>query len=88
MARFSLLALAGAAVILAGCEPKPGPVVVAPRPIDYTCEQSRQAGAEFDALPAGSVLRQYVTDYGRLRRALRAVLGLPEPAKCPAAPRS
>lgn len=88
MARFKLVALAGLGLALTACEPKPGPVVVAPRPAEYTCQQSRQAADEFDALPAGSMLRVYVTDYGRLRRALRAVLGLPEPAKCPAMEKS
>jgi hypothetical protein len=61
---------------------------VAPRPAEYSCAQSKAAAAAFDALPAGSILRIYVGDYGQLRRALRAALGLPDPPKCPAEPTS
>lgn len=74
--------------ILAACAPvvpppTPAPVVVAPMPRSYTCEQSRAAAAEYRALPAGSALKTYVDDYGLERRQLRAVHGLPEPAACP-----
>ena len=81
MRAFAVLTLAA----LAGCAPtpKPGPVVVAPVPKTYTCEQSRAAAAAYAALPAGSALKTYVDDYGLERRELRAVLGLPDPPKCP-----
>ncbi len=85
MGRFNVVALA-AILTVAGCgTPDPGPVVVAPQPVQYTCEQSRQAAAEFDALPAHAMIRVYITDYGRLRRALRAALRQPDPPRCPPA---
>jgi uncharacterized lipoprotein YbaY len=65
--------------------PAPAAVVVAPTPQAYTCAQSHQAGAEFDALPAGSALRVYMNDYAAERRELRRLLGLPDPPKCPPA---
>lgn len=38
---------------------------------------------EFAALPAGSMLKTAIVDYGRERDQLRAVHGLPRPAACP-----
>ncbi len=83
MARFSLLPLL---LLLASCgeqKPQPAEPVVAPYPKEYTCEQSKKAAAEFDALPPGSMLRVYVSDYGQERRELRAALNLPTPPACP-----
>jgi hypothetical protein len=79
------IACAAAAFSLAACapDPKPAATVVAPVPQAYTCAQQQQAAGEFDALPAGAVLRTMITDYRILRGKLRAVLGLPEPAACP-----
>lgn len=86
-----IAAVALLATLLAGCEilgfapskPAPAPHSVAPLPQQYTCEESRQAGVEYRALPPGSMLRRYMDDYGAERRRLRAVHKLPEPARCP-----
>lgn len=80
---------AAACVILAlvaACSPPPpalAPLVVAPMPRQYTCEQSRQLANEFAALPAGAMLKTAIIDYGQERDELRAVHGLPRPAPCP-----
>jgi uncharacterized lipoprotein YbaY len=73
------------ALLLAACgdRPPPAPAVVAPLPVQYSCAQSRQAAREFDALPAGAMLRVYLNDYGRERKELRGVHNLPDPPKCP-----
>lgn len=74
------------ALILGGClgtSPAPAPVVVAPLPKLYTCEQQRQLAAEYRALPPGSMLRIAVNDYGEERDRLRAAHGLAEPPPCP-----
>lgn len=76
---------AGLVVLLAlvACaERPPVPVVEAPTPQAYTCEQSQQAGREYDALPPTAQLRIYLNDYYLLRRQLRRILGLPEPSPC------
>lgn len=70
-------------LLAASCAPSPAaPPVVAPYPVQYTCEQLRILAAEYRALPAGSMLERAVSDYGVERRALRALHGLPDPA-CP-----
>ena len=72
--------------LVAACSPPPpvvAPVVVAPMPRAYTCQQSRQLANEFAALPAGAMLRVAIIDYGQVRDELRAVHGLPKPAPCP-----
>ena len=86
--RVSFHAAAAVAIIalVAACSPPPpaiGPVVVAPRPQEYSCEQQRRLANEFAALPAGSMLKTAIVDYGRERDQLRAVHGLPRPAACP-----
>lgn len=83
--RATICAAAASSWLLAACAPAPvpAPAVVAPTPQAYSCAQQRQAASEFDALPGTAVLRVFVRDYGSLRRQLRAVLGLPEPAPCP-----
>lgn len=71
--------------LVAACSPPPpvvAPSVVAPLPRQYTCEQSRQLANEFAAMPAGSMARQAIQDYGQERDELRAVHGLPKPAAC------
>jgi hypothetical protein len=89
MARSDLAGLA-LAVVLAGCSgpvqlstAPPAAVVVAPTPKTYTCAQTREAAGELAALPAGSMLRTLIDDYGDLRDKLRAALGLAPPPKCP-----
>lgn len=85
VARSSLAAIAGA-LLLGACAtlppPTPAPMVVAPAPKQYTCEQMRAAGRELDAIPPGAVLRTFINDYGAERRQLRAARGEPEPAGC------
>lgn len=79
-------ALCGLLLALAACSPPPptvAPIVVAPMPKVYTCEQQRQLADEFAALPAGSMAKQAIQDYGGERDQLRAVHGLPRPAACP-----
>lgn len=79
-----LLALILAALVAACAEGRPQlPVASAPLPQAYTCAQQRQAGAEFRALPADSMLRVLIDDYGLLRAQLRALHKLPEPTPCP-----
>jgi uncharacterized lipoprotein YbaY len=82
-----MLRAAIVAILLTGCvtaPPTPAPVVTAPAPVAYTCDQMRSAGRELDALPVGAMLRVLVNDYGVLRRALRAARGEDEPAGCAA----
>lgn len=79
------IALCGLLMAVAACSPPPpvaAPVVVAPMPVTYTCAQSRQLANEFAAMPAGSMAKQAIQDYGRERDELRAVHGLPKPAPC------
>lgn len=78
----SRIALLG--LLLASCAPAPtpAPIVAAPYPAQYSCADLRQANAEFEALPAGSMLAVLISDYDKVRRELRAVHGLPDPA-CP-----
>jgi hypothetical protein len=47
------------------------PVAVCPAIVNYTAEQQTQAANELDALPAGSILPRFMTDYGVLRARLR-----------------
>jgi hypothetical protein len=47
------------------------PVAVCPAIVPYTAEQQTQAADELDALPAGSILPRFMTDYGVLRAKLR-----------------
>lgn len=78
-----ILALGAA---LAACSPPPpvaAPSVVAPRPLEYTCDQQRRLATEFAAMPAAAMSRQAIIDYGRERDQLRAIHGLPRPAACP-----
>lgn len=85
MARSSLV-LGGLILALSACSPPPpvvAPIVVAPMPVEYTCTQQRALANEFAALPAGSMAKQAIVDYGRERDELRAVHGLPRPAACP-----
>jgi len=51
-------------------------------PQEYSCEQQRRLANEFAAMPATSMARQAIIDYGRERDQLRAVHGLPRPAAC------
>lgn len=79
-------------LLVASCSPAdvprvlPTAAVVAPMPVEYTCQQQRQLAAEVRKLPAKSMIRVAINDYGAERSALRAVLGLPEPAGCPPTP--
>lgn len=80
-----VLALCGLAILaLTACAPKPeaAPIVAAPYPTQYSCADLRQANAEFEALPAESMLAVLISDYGKVRRELRAVHGLSDQA-CP-----
>jgi uncharacterized lipoprotein YbaY len=74
------------ALALAACHdlppPTPSPVVIAPTPKVYTCDQQRQASRELAALPVAAMLRVLVNDYGVERRQLRAARGEAEPAGC------
>lgn len=82
----SRIALYGLILALGACSPPPpvtAPLVVAPRPQEYSCEQQRRLANEFAAMPAGSMAKQVIVDYGRERDQLRAVHGLPRPAACP-----
>ena len=65
------------ALLCASCT-APAPVVqttACPPPKEYTAAQERQAKAEYDALPLGSMLRVLTDDYGKERAALRACRG-------------
>ena len=55
-----------------GCAPKitPAPIAAAPYAVVYSCEQLRQAEKEYDALPAGSMIRILLDDYHAERKAL------------------
>jgi cytochrome c biogenesis protein CcdA len=55
--------------ILAGCSPTP--VAVCPSIVSYTQGEQTQAADELSALPAGSILPRFMTDYGVLRAKLR-----------------
>jgi hypothetical protein len=82
----SRIALCGLILVLGACSPPPpvvAPIVVAPMPQEYSCTQQRQLANEFAAMPAGSMARQAIVDYGRERDQLRAVHGLPRPQACP-----
>jgi hypothetical protein len=68
--------------VLAACTPAPPPISTAPYPVQYTCDQSRRAAAEYAALPEGTMLRRYVDDYGAERGALRRLHKLPDPKAC------
>lgn len=86
MARSKLLIIA-AAVLLTACETAtvaPAPAVVAPRPVEYTCEQYAQAAAEFRSTKPGGMLRRIFDDYRMERKQLRAIHKIPEPPPCPA----
>ena len=81
-----VLAALAASIALAACSPPPpvvAPIVVAPMPQVYTCTQQRALANEYAALPAASMLKTAIADYGRERDELRAVHGLPKPAACP-----
>lgn len=82
MARIEIVLLG--ALLLASCAPRPeaAPIVAAPYPQQYDCKDLRQANAEFEALPAGSMLAVMISDYGKERKQLRAVHGLPDQT-CP-----
>lgn len=71
-------------LLLAACDPSPKrmPVSAAPIPKVYSCEQSAKAAKEFRALPADSVLAQWMDDYRIERKALRALHQIPEPDPC------
>jgi hypothetical protein len=47
------------------------PVAVCSAIVPYTAEQQIQAADELSALPAGSILPRFMTDYGVLRAKLR-----------------
>lgn len=82
----SRIALCGLILALGACSPPPPaatPIVIAPMPKQYTCEEQRRLANEFAAMPAGSMAKQAIQDYGRQRDELRAVHGLPKPAVCP-----
>lgn len=79
------LVLAAGLAACAGSDRPQLPVASAPLPQGYTCDEQRRAGAEFRALPADSMLRRFVDDYGLLRKQLRALHKLPEPTPCPPA---
>lgn len=81
----SRIALYGLLLAVGACSPPPpvaAPIVVAPMPKVYTCEEQRRLGNEFAAMPAGSMAKQAIQDYGQERDELRAVHGLPKPAGC------
>jgi hypothetical protein len=48
------------------------PVAVCPSIVSYTQGEQTQAADELDALPDGSILPRFMTDYGVLRARLRA----------------
>lgn len=66
-------------VVVWGCAaPAPQVLVsVCPIPTQYTPDQETQAKAEYDALPAGAVLRRFIDDYGTERDKLRACRATP-----------
>jgi hypothetical protein len=47
------------------------PVAVCPSIVSYTQGEQTQAADELSALPAGSILPRFMTDYGVLRAKLR-----------------
>jgi hypothetical protein len=65
----SKLASAAGLLFLAACTHTP--VAVCPAIVPYTAEQQTQAADELSALPAGSILPRFMTDYGVLRAKLR-----------------
>jgi hypothetical protein len=61
--------LVGTLLLLSACTHTP--VAVCPAIVPYTAEQQIQAADELSALPAGSILPRFMTDYGVLRAKLR-----------------
>ncbi|TXL78231.1 hypothetical protein FHP25_08525 [Vineibacter terrae] len=75
------------AAMLSACvtsTPSPAPVVVAPGPKAYTCDQMRRMAAELATLPADAETRHFMADYGEERVGLRAGHRMSDPAPCPA----
>lgn len=64
----ALAALAAACSSLAA----PPAVSLCPEPKSYTADEEVRAVRELLALPAGSILAEMITDYGRERAELRA----------------
>lgn len=89
-ARMAFLGFLATSVAACATPPLPQPAgrVVAPLPKEYSCDQQRRLAAEFEALPADSMARQAIQDYGGERRDLRAVHKLPDPPPCPKDPTS
>jgi len=75
-------ALVGALAACSPPAPVTAPIVVAPIPASYTCDQLARASGEYDKLPAGAMLATMMDDYRVERRALRALHKLPE-QRCP-----
>jgi len=65
----------------------PGPIVVAPMPIEYSCADQKRLAAAFRTLdgvkPEDAILIRVVIDYHVMRMKLRGTLGLPDPPGCP-----
>jgi len=68
---FSVTALAA----LGACTSPQPASVICPVPVAYTKSQETQAADERAALPAKSILRTFLDDYGKERDKLRACRG-------------
>lgn len=67
-------------VALVGCASAPDLTVVCPPvPKTYTPAQETEAAAELRALPPGSALALFMTDYAAMRAAARACHNSPKP---------
>lgn len=77
-----LVLILGVASILAGCAHDLARLEVICLPMkDYPAATQSAAASELEALPAGSVVAEFVADYGAMRAANRACLsGRPNPA--------
>lgn len=65
MGRFSIVFL----LCLTACATTPQQIRVCPQPKTYTAAQDKKVAVEIKALPAGSLIPQYLGDYHRLRTA-------------------
>jgi hypothetical protein len=65
------LALAALAAACSSLAVPPAPSLC-PEPKPYTADEESRAARELLALPAGSILAEMITDYGRERVELRA----------------
>jgi hypothetical protein len=68
MGRFRFLVL----VALSGCTQTPAYIKTCPPLVNYSRSFDQAAGAQIEALPAGSPVTKMIEDYAALRAAVRA----------------